>query len=91
MSYYQCPVCGYDKMIAPPEQWYICSCCGTEFENDDFEMSHAELRQRWIDNGMQWFSAYSVPPVGWNPLMQLESAFCYGLGVGLITEIVEAR
>lgn len=70
---YLCPVCGYNKMARPPEDFYICPCCGTEFENDDFETSHAELRRRWEDRGMQWFSRHTPPPPFWSPKIQLET------------------
>ena len=32
---FQCPVCGYDQLPGPPANFSICSCCGTEFGNDD--------------------------------------------------------
>lgn len=70
---YLCPVCGYNKMVRPPEDFYICPCCGTEFENDDFETTYAELRQRWEDRGMQWFSRNTSPPPYWSPEIQLEN------------------
>lgn len=55
---YCCPVCDYDKLAEPPACFAICPCCGTEFENDDYELGHDELRQRWIDGGRQWWSEY---------------------------------
>ncbi len=70
---YLCPVCGYNKMARPPEDFYICPCCGTEFENDDFETTYAELRYRWEDRGMQWFSRNTPQPLYWNPEIQLEN------------------
>lgn len=50
---YTCPVCDYDKLREnPSDQLYeICPQCGTEFGYDDFNTSHAELRQRWIAAG----------------------------------------
>ena len=53
---YKCPVCGYDEMEDPPTHYEICSCCGTEFQNDDYDVTHEELRARWIDAGAKWFS-----------------------------------
>jgi DNA-directed RNA polymerase subunit RPC12/RpoP len=71
---YQCPVCGYNKMTHPPEDYYICPSCGTEFENDDFETTHTELRQMWLDNGAEWFSEATPKPYRWNAYSQLEEA-----------------
>lgn len=70
---YLCPVCGYNEMVRPPEDFYICPSCGTEFENDDFETTHFELRERWKANGMKWFSNYTPPPLYWNPEIQLQN------------------
>ena len=53
---YTCPVCDFDKLPEPPENYDICPQCGTEFENDDFYYTHAELRQQWIDGGRKWWS-----------------------------------
>lgn len=73
-QYYLCPVCGYDKLPEPPAHWSICSCCGTEFELDDFAKSHAELRAEWIANGCPWFSIYSTGKTkDWDPKKQLEN------------------
>lgn len=49
-----CPVCGYLGCLI--EDWHICPCCGTEFGYDDAGRTHAELRRRWIDGGMKWWS-----------------------------------
>jgi hypothetical protein len=67
-----CPVCGYDQMDAPPRNYEICSCCGTEFGNDDAFLSHSQLRQQWLDHGAPWF--FRQPPLGWNPYLQLMRA-----------------
>jgi hypothetical protein len=48
---YICPVCGYDRMLRPPAAGYICPCCGVEFEVDDDELSHDELRGMWVARG----------------------------------------
>lgn len=68
---YICPVCGYDELEQPPKNFSICDSCGTEFENDDFNRSHAELRHEWITQNMPWFSRSSSPPKNWSPLRQL--------------------
>lgn len=62
---YQCPTCGYPEMSSPPEGYYICPCCGTEFGNDDTVFTYDELTQMWIDRGMRWFSSATNPPVDW--------------------------
>jgi hypothetical protein len=64
---YTCPVCAFDALSHPPEAYMICTCCGTEFENDDEEWTHADLRVRWIANGMNWWSRNTSPPENWDP------------------------
>ena len=73
-----CPVCGFDKLTQPPEDHYICPCCGTEFGYEDYAATFdgrfqrwQELRQRWINAGMPWFSRATPPPVRWEPARQL--------------------
>jgi hypothetical protein len=79
---YQCPVCGYDELTQSPENFSICECCGTEFESDDFDRSHAELRRDWITNNMPWFSRAILMPKNWSPDRQLIIA---DHGIDLIT------
>lgn len=69
---YQCPVCFYDGLPYPPQDYHICLCCGTEFGNDDGDFSHAQLREMWIASGAEWF--FRNPPSGWNPWVQLQGA-----------------
>lgn len=68
---YTCPVCGYDKLEEPAANHNICECCGTQFGYHDLRFTHAELRERWVDGGMKWYSLYIEPPQGWNPVSQL--------------------
>lgn len=74
---YQCPVCGLG-LEYPPENQYICPCCGTEFGYEDFAETLEgraqrwhELRQRWINRDMPWFSRVQRPPNGWDPRIQV--------------------
>lgn len=69
---YSCPVCKYRGLEYPPANHNICPCCGTEFGYDDNRKSHAELRRQWIMGGAHWFDG--VPPVNWDPNMQLYRA-----------------
>ncbi len=69
---YTCPVCFYDKLQYSPSDYNICVCCGTEFENDDCDTSHDELRARWTANGARWF--FGTAPAMWNPWVQLLAA-----------------
>lgn len=71
---YQCPVCGFSSLAAPPRDYYICPCCGTEFGNDDTLYTFSELRRRWINRGLVWFSRFTPPPRDWNPFIQLSAA-----------------
>jgi hypothetical protein len=67
-----CPVCYFGSMPYPAEDYNICPCCGTEFENHDDNQTHAELRQDWMDNGAKWF--FREAPTGWNAWQQLANA-----------------
>lgn len=69
---YRCPVCFFDKMPYPANDYNICPCCGTEFGNDDVDYTLEELRESWIENDCPWF--YEEPPEGWNPYLQLVNA-----------------
>jgi hypothetical protein len=81
---HKCPVCGYDKLRRPyQEEDIICPSCGTEFGYTDATRRHAELRQRWRDNGAHWYSQVNPEPVGWNGYKQL-------LDAGLIEYTVTA-
>lgn len=71
MTYYDCPVCSYDRLTKPPKDFYICPCCGTEFELDDDEQTPYELRSKWIAKDMPWFSTATPPPKDWSPYRQL--------------------
>jgi len=66
---YRCPVCFFDELPDPPRDYHICPCCGTEFGNDDAEVSHGRLRQIWISNGANWF--FGEPPEDWSAWHQL--------------------
>jgi hypothetical protein len=75
---YLCPVCGYDEMQSPPEDYYICPSCGTEFGYEDFAETYEgrvkqweRLRRRWLLNDMAWFSPVIPPPSPWHPYTQL--------------------
>jgi hypothetical protein len=59
-------------MPYPAQEYNICPCCGTEFENDDQVRSHAQIRAFWIASGARWF--FRQPPVFWNPWSQLAQA-----------------
>ena len=82
MITFSCPVCFYDAVPYPPEDYHICPCCGTEFGNDDVEYTYAELRQKWAESGAHWF--FGQPPVGWNPWVQLASK-SYGVNTESIS------
>jgi hypothetical protein len=69
-----CPVCGYDKMPEPPEDYEICACCGTEFTYRDNMRSMEELRGRWASKGFPWFDDGTPKPHNWDPIAQLQRA-----------------
>lgn len=66
---YRCPVCFFDKLPYPPADYHICPSCGTEFGNDDAELSHEQLREMWVAGGANWF--FAKAPEHWNPWIQL--------------------
>lgn len=75
---HRCPVCGYDELPYPPRNFNICPSCGTEFENDDFGTTEAEVKQRqlelrnaWVTTGPSWFSRVTPQPPHWDGLAQL--------------------
>ncbi len=47
MKNYTCPVC-FSKMEDPPENYNICPTYMTEFGYNDFNATHAELREEWL-------------------------------------------
>lgn len=67
-------------MARPPQGFYICPCCGTQFEYDDAAVTHEVLRQRWFANGAHWFSRSTPAPSGWNINRAYEQVFRAGLG-----------
>ena len=79
MMEYTCPVCGYDRLTEAPydergnASYSICPCCDTEFGYDDATAKHETLRNRWIEKGTPWWSKYTPPYVGWNPVTQLDN------------------
>lgn len=66
-----CPVCGYNRLEFPPENYSICACCGTEFGYDDRVLTHEQLTREWVRNGFPWFDYGEAKPLGWNPYLQL--------------------
>lgn len=78
---YACPVCGYNRLRKPPENHFICACCGTEFGYEDFADTDERrrerwksLRVRWLERGAPWFSTVTPKPLGWDPLTQIAMA-----------------
>jgi len=75
-----CPVCGFPRLDEPPYDedgcatFGICPSCGTEFGYDDSNIKHEELRRRWIEKGMPWWSQRQGPPEGWDGHRQLREA-----------------
>ncbi len=67
-----CPVCGFDKLWEPAEDDFICPSCGTQFGYTDANRTHSQLRQRWIENGKQWYSPVFPKPLDFNADFQLQ-------------------
>jgi hypothetical protein len=68
---YVCPVCGYNELSSPPEDWKICPCCLTEFGYNDVEWGVDLLRKEWIEAGAKWESEHLAQPEEWSPIKQL--------------------
>src|SRR2546427_2528543 len=68
-----CPVCGYNRLSEPPEDWSICPCCFTQFGYDDATRSHSELRRAWIVDGARWHSTATPRPKNWSASEQLKN------------------
>lgn len=80
---YKCLVCGFDGLTSPPNNFTICPCCYTEYGYEDFNISYADLREKWIKKGMPWMGRnVTPPPLGWDPFEQLIKAG-YGNDVNL--------
>jgi len=66
---FTCPVCYFDRMTDPPQDFHICPSCGTEFELDDagpdIEARRAELRAFWVSGGCRWWSILEPKPADW--------------------------
>jgi hypothetical protein len=81
---YNCPVCGFDGLTEEPYDKHgcasfdICPSCGTEYGNTDFNVSHKELRKKWVENGCKWYSKskskIDEKPADWDPHQQLQKA-----------------
>jgi len=83
---YRCPVCMYPNLPFEPKNYHICPCCGTEFGNDDAEMSPKELREDWLRQGAPWF--FGQPPAGWNAEQQLDDA---GISGSRLTKVTKRK
>jgi hypothetical protein len=75
-----CPVCRYPDLDEAAyddfgcSSYNICPCCGTEFGYDDSSLAHAKLREKWVAEGMQWWSMNKLRPDAWDPVAQLENS-----------------
>lgn len=69
---YICPVCGYNKLRRPADDFLICPSCGTQFGYTDANRDLDQLRDRWLSRGL-WYSQRIPEPSNWNPIRQLEN------------------
>ena len=70
-----CPICGYDELEYPINEFDICPCCLCEFGVSDEEWSEVELRNDWVSHGALWaWESYDIPqPANWNARKQFEN------------------
>jgi hypothetical protein len=71
MNLTNCPICGFPFPEPVDEaelrgSFDICPCCGCEYGYSD----NAEYRQRWLEDGAQWFRPDACPE-NWNLSEQL--------------------
>ena len=79
---YVCPVCGWPELMDPPHSesngpsFEICPCCGFQFgyDDDDQGFTYAAWRERWIQNGMTWWSNGRPASPAWDARQQLARA-----------------
>ncbi|UPY81067.1 hypothetical protein FH581_022705 (plasmid) [Leptospira weilii] len=76
---YICLVCGFNELEEQPYvnnsgSYEICPCCGFQFgvSDDDAGFTHDNWRQKWIFEGMKWWSRGSHSPPNWDPKEQLK-------------------
>lgn len=72
---YVCLVCGYPELTKPYGDFFrpsyeICPCCGYQYGYDDYIWTPIDRRQKWMDDGMRWWS-HDGPPDDWDPQQQL--------------------
>jgi hypothetical protein len=80
-GHYRCPVCGYPDLPEPPRSrttgsgtYEFCPSCGFQFgvSDDDRGFSYEDWRRLWVERGMPWDSAETLPvPSDWDPARQL--------------------
>ncbi len=64
-------------MEFPPEDHYICPCCGTQFGYDDVNHTFRQLRNIWLQAGGQWFNpecSYCLRDLRWNAWDHLDAS-----------------
>lgn len=74
-------MCGYNRLAQPPEDFYTCPSCGTEFGYHDASETYEgrvqqwkRLRRRWLGRGAPWFSPVTPQPLHWDPYRQVVEA-----------------
>ena len=80
-----CPICGYPDLSEPAyigngrASLEMCQCCGFQFGWHDYDqkISHAQWREKWIQDGMAWQSRGIKKPADWDPREHLKN-----VGVG---------
>lgn len=83
---YVCPVCRYPDINEPAYDGFgcfsynICPCCETEFGYDDSTVAHSNLREKWVSEGVQWWSKHQPKPNSWDPVRQLKIIKCWFVG-----------
>ena len=98
MNKHLCPVCLYPDLEAPPQEFTICPCCGTEFGADDYapqgrdqDLIYRELRYRWLENGARWFDTGAPPPSDWNGYEQVWEKSALWLRTNVSTAALDVR
>lgn len=79
----KCIVCNYAGLFDPPYDERgipsdeICPCCGFHYGYDDDDVANKEdafklWKEKWIENGLKWFSKGRKSPEDWKANEQLK-------------------
>jgi predicted RNA-binding Zn-ribbon protein involved in translation (DUF1610 family) len=80
-KYYRCAACGGLYLRRPQRNesggasHEICPACGFEsgYTDDEQEETYETWREKWVSQGMLWYSKGRKAPKTWNPVKALHA------------------